>query len=195
MQISAIEIEAEIIRSECRTSADPARDTRTLARGWVQKALALGCHPMAVQQPLSGADSGEWKIATREADGGIRMEPPEELWDEIFILLLSLGRMEFDAALKLWHGNFLPGDCSPRALALRLRTARQALNMELADFYGCCAIGEGAAAMIETAPASLAFPSLEIADLLSRRHGIPELWSIFGMAQELEAATRSPLHC
>ena len=45
MQISAIEIEAEIIRSECRTSADPARDTRTLARGWVEKALALGCHP------------------------------------------------------------------------------------------------------------------------------------------------------
>ena len=123
------------------------------------------------------------------------MAPPEELWDEIFILLLSLGRMEFDAALKLWHGNFLPGDCSPRALALRLRTARQALNIELATFMDACGIGEGAAEMIEAGSAFARFPSVQIADLLSRRHGIPEVWSIFGMAQEIEAATSSPLHC
>lgn len=189
MRSSTLDTEGAPFRTKPSTVTILERDGHGLAQRWVQHAIALGRNPLARQEPLAVEDAGEWKIVTVKDDEGALSgkELPEELWDEVFIELLDLGRVTFDGTLKVWHGNFLADDASARALALRLRTARQALGLSLEQFYGSCGVGRDTAEALERARGSVGFPSWELAGLLSRRHGIPELWLCFGLAVEMEA--------
>jgi len=167
----------------------PAPNRDVLAKTWVENAIAAGWDPFVRQEPLSSDDSGEWKIVTYKTASSHSPCPGmfEELWDEIFIILATMGRLKQDDDLELWHGDLLIDNCSSRALALRLRMARQALNLDHEQFYGSCGIDRTAAAAFEAGHPSFASLSSEYLDELCDRHDIPEAWLWFGTAMEIEA--------
>ncbi len=153
------------------------------AERWVERAIAAGNDPMARQQPLSGEDAGEWHIVTLK--GSQSEAVPEELWDEVFVTLVVLGRVQCDQELQFWHGDFLAEDCSPQACAFRLRFARQALSLDFEPFYGTLGLDADTAQAVE-AGELLLFPAAGNLDRLCQLHGFPSEWLAFGVAAEIE---------
>ncbi len=157
----------------------------------MQAAIAAGYDPHMRQQPLSNDGlAGEWLLVV---DNGGRNHPlypgklADELLDEVFLLLARLGRLIRDDTLKAWHGNVWPDDSSARALAFRMRLAREALGMDRGHFYGACGLNPKAGEALEAAHVSFASADHEMVDELCAYHGIPEEWLMLGNAEDIEA--------
>ena len=132
--------EAIILNAQSKSAARPRKNARAdVAAAWIEQAIAAGCDPFMRQEPLSSGElAGEWLLATSKESQGHPNHPgtlPDEHFDEVFMILVRLGRVQHDAVLQPWHGNVLPDDSSPRALALRVRLAREALAMDHDVFY------------------------------------------------------------
>jgi hypothetical protein len=161
-----------------------------VASAWVEQAIAGGLDPIMRQQPLNAEDPGEWRLVARkvEANDPGRPEPlPEEHFDEAFMVLARLGRLRPDGELRPWHGAVLPDDSSARALALRVRLAREALSIDPDAFYLACGVNPRAGQALEAG--NVAFASFDSPMLpeICARHTIPEDWIMFGTAEEIEA--------
>lgn len=110
--------------------------------------------------------------------------------DEVFVVLARLGRIVLHTELKAWHGNVLPDDSSARALALRVKLAREALGIKRRDFYGACGINPKVGEALEAGHASFAFPDREILHDVCSYHNIPEEWLMLGNAEDIEGQNR-----
>ncbi len=161
-----------------------------LAEIWVQAAIAAGCDPLMRQEPLSSEGlAGEWLLATAKAGLASPLYPgalPDDLLDEVFMVLSRLGRIKHDARLKPWHGNVMPDDGSPRALAFRVKLAREALAMDRTRFYGDCGLNLKAGEALEAAHVSFADPDNEMLQELCAHHAIPEEWAVLGNAEDID---------
>ena len=162
-----------------------------LAEIWVQAAIAAGCDPFMRQEPLSSGElAGEWLLVTSKAGLSHALYPgalPDELLDEVFVVLSRLGRVQHDAILMPWHGNVMSDDSSALALAFRVRLAREALAMDRARFYGECSLNPKAGEALEAGHVSFASPDHVMVPELCAHHGIPEEWVAIGNAQDIEA--------
>ncbi len=162
-----------------------------LAETWVQAAIAAGCDPHMRQEPLSSDGlAGEWLLVVSKAGLNHPLYPgelPDELLDEVFLILARFGRVIRDDALKVWHGNVWPDDSSARALAFRVRLAREALGMDRSYFYGACGINPKAGEALEAAHVSFASADHEMLYELCAYHAIPEEWLMLGNAEDIEA--------
>ena len=166
--------------------------TRQLAGIWVQAAIAAGCDPHMRQEPLSSeAAAGEWSLVLAKAGRENPLfpgTPPDDLLDEVLLILVKHGRTTHDGKLEAWHGNVWPDDSSPRALAFRTRLPRKAFAMARRRFYGACGINNPKAVeALEAGHGAFASPDQEMLIELCAHHGIPEEWVMFGNAQEIEA--------
>ena len=157
---------------------------------WVQAAIAAGCDPHMRQEPLSSDGlAGEWLVVVSKAGLNHSLYPgalPDELLDEVFIVLARLGRVRCDAELKAWHGNVLPDDSSARALAFRMKLAREALGIKRRHFYGACGINPKAGEAFEAGHGSFASPDHEMLHDVCSYHNIPEEWLMLGNAEDIE---------
>ena len=162
-----------------------------LAEIWMQAAIAAGCNPHMRQAPLSGDGlAGEWLLVTAKAGLNHPLYPgqlPDELLDEAFLVLARLGRVIHDDTLKAWHGNVWTDDSSARALAFRMRLAREAFGLDRCAFYGACGLNPKAGEALEAAHASFASADHEMLSELCACHGIPEEWLMLGHAEDIEA--------
>jgi hypothetical protein len=151
------------------------------ARAWVGAAKQAGLNPRIVQQSLSSDDAGEWHITTLKGDHPGQI--PDELWDEVFLILEAGGDVVHDTKLKCWHGAVLLDDASQFAIALRLRLARRALNLSAESFY---------APIPREVRETLCERGFSEDDLskLCDCHGIPEEWLTSGEPAELETPAR-----
>ena len=81
-----------------------AKSGDRLAEIWVQAAIAVGCDPHMRQEPLSNDGlAGEWLMVVSKAGLGHPIYPgtlPDELLDEVFLILARLGRVIHDSTLK-----------------------------------------------------------------------------------------------
>jgi hypothetical protein len=159
-----------------------------VAIAWVEQAIAAGCDPFMRQEPLSsGEQAGEWLLATSKNAAAHPGRPADEYFDEVFVILARLGRLRHDAELRPWHGNVLPEDSSPRAVALRIKLAREVLGLGEEAFYGACRMNLNAGRALEEGHRAFASIDHETLPLICAQHGIPEDWVMFGMAEEIEA--------
>ena len=162
-----------------------------LAETWVQAAIAAGCDPRMRQEPLSSEGAaGEWLLVTSKAGANNPLYPgtlPDELLDEVFIVLARLGRIVHDTGLKAWHGNVLPDDSSPGALAFRVKLSREALGINRRHFYGACGLNPKAGEALEAGHVSFASADHEMLHELCTHHDIPEEWLMLGHAEDIEA--------
>ena len=166
----------------------PAGDNA--AEIWVQAAIDAGCDPHMRQEPLSSDElAGEWLLITSKAGRDNPLYPgtlPDEFLDEVFIVLARLGRVQHDGVLQPWHGNVLPDDSSARALALRVKLARDALAMDHGLFYGACGLNPKAGEAPEAGHVSFATPDHEMLHNVCGYHTIPEEWLMLGNAEDIE---------
>ena len=162
-----------------------------LAETWVQAAIAAGCDPHMRQEPLSNEGlAGEWLLVVAKMGLSHPLYPgklPDELLDEVFCVLARLGRVIHDETLKAWHGNVWPDDSSARALAFRVRLARDALKLDRSAFYAACGLNLRAGEAFEAAHVSFASADHEMLHELCASHGIPEEWLMLGNAEDIEA--------
>ena len=167
-----------------------ARAEDRLAEVWVQAAIAAGCDPHMRQEPLSSAElAGEWLMVVSKAGLNHPIYPgtlPDELLDEVFIVLARLGRVLHDSTLKAWHGNVWPDDSSARAIAFRVRLAREALALDRRHFYGACGLNPKAGEALEGAHVSFACADHEMLHELCAYHDVPEEWLMLGNAEDIE---------
>jgi len=154
------------------------------AASWVARAIAEGSDPKVRQRGLSEEDAGEWQIVTLRGTGSAAI--PEELWEEVFVILTDLGRVEPDTELRFWHGDCLAEDCSTKARAFRVRLARRALSLDYAEFYEPLSLDEKVAQALEASSLALLLND-GILERLCEQHGIPFEWLAFGLACEIEA--------
>jgi hypothetical protein len=164
------------------TASGTSRSRQANARAWVDAARRAGLNPRIVQQPLLSAAAGEWHIATCKVDHGLPGHPgpvPDDLWDEVFVILEARGDIVHDKELKCWHGAILPDETGRRAVALRLRLARRSLDLSPASFYGPI--------QFEFLPTfcERSFSEEELRTLCEY-HGIPEEWLTSGEPAEIE---------
>lgn len=173
------------------SGASKTEETRRLAEIWVQAAIIAGCNPHMRQEPLSSdGAAGEWVLVFAKAGRNHVLYPgglPDDLFDEVFFVLVRLRRMIHDKVLKVWQGNVWPDDSSPRALGFRMRLAREALAMDRRFFYGLSGFNPKAGEAFEAGHGSFASPEREMPAELCVRHGIPEEWAMLGNAQEILA--------
>lgn len=144
---------------------------------------------MRQESLLSHGLAGEWLLITSKAGVNPPIYPgalPDELLDEVFIVLARLGRIVHDTELKTWHGNVLPDDSSARALAFRMKLAREALGMNCKHFYGACGINPKAGESLEAGHVSFATPDHEMLQEVCSYHDIPEEWLMLGNAEDIE---------
>ena len=92
-------------------------------------------------------------MTKRACQSGIAGPGPlaAELWDEVLYVLEREARL-FLKRLKSWHGAVLLDDCSPRAVALRLRLARRSLGLAEESFFESWRLLPG---LMEHAPSRL----------------------------------------
>ena len=158
---------------------------------WVQAAIAAGCDPHMRQEPLSSGElAGEWLLVVAKAGLSHPLYPgklPDELLDEVFLVLAKLGRVIHDDTLKAWHGSVWPDDSTARALAFRVRLARDALKMDRSSFYGACGLNLKAGQALEAANVSFASSDHAMLHELCASHNIPEEWLMLGNADDIEA--------
>jgi len=161
-----------------------------LAEIWVQAAIAAGCDPHMRQEPLSSDGlAGEWLLVVSKAGLNHPIYPgtlPDELLDEVFLILSRLGRVIHDRALKAWHGNVCPDDSSARAIAFRVRLAREALGLDRRHFYGSCGLNPKAGEALEAAHVFFASPDHDMLHELCVYHDIPEEWLMLGNAEDIQ---------
>ena len=161
------------------------------AETWVQAAIAAGCDPHMRQEPLSSEGlAGEWQLVVAKGGFNHPLYPgqlPDALLDEVFFVLLRLGRVIHGDTLKAWHGNVWPDDNSARALAFRMRLARETLGMDRGHFYGACGLNPKAGEAFEAAHVSFASADHGMAYELCAHHSIPEEWVTLGNAEDIEA--------
>jgi hypothetical protein len=161
-----------------------------VAAAWVEQAINAGLDPIMRQEPLNGEDAGEWRLVTRKLDADHPRHPgalPVEHIDEVLVVLETLGRLRPDGEFKPWHGSILPDDSSPRAVALRVRLAREALLMDPNAFYRACGANPKAGNALEAGNGSFAcIDNPMLADICAQ-HRIPAQWIMFGDADEIEA--------
>ena len=154
---------------------------------WVEAAIEAGLDPRLLQNPLQDRDAGEWQIATKKVPGLHELAPlPEGYFDEIVLILESLGRVTPDGVLKCWHGGVLIDDCSPRAIALRLRLARRCLKLIETDFFESWQVVPGLSADEPHAAHQLSHLLELAARQLGSKYGIPEEWLFSGTPEEIE---------
>ena len=152
------------------------------ARAWVEASKEAGLNPRIVQQSLSSGDAGEWHITTSKANRaspGSRGQLPDDLWDEVFLILEASGDIIHDAKLKCWHGAVLLDDTSQAAVALRLRLARASLNLSVESFYATI-LPEICQTLSERGF------SEDVLRKLCECHCIPEEWLTSGEPAEIE---------
>ncbi len=174
-----------------RRGAAKTDAARQRAEAWVQAAIAAGCDPHMRQEPLSSdGAAGEWAFVFAKAGPKHVLHPgplPDDLFDEVFLILVKHGRILHDGTLKAWHGNVWPDDSSPCALGFRMRLAREALAQDRGRFYGACGFNPKAGEALEAGHGSFASPDQEMLAELCAHHRIPEEWVMLGHAQEIEA--------
>ena len=139
---------------------------------------------------MSDGAAGEWMIGFAKAGRKHPLfpgTPPDDLLDEVFLILVKYGRILHDGELQTWHGNVWPDDSSPRALGFRMRLAREALAMDRGRFYGACGCNPKAGEALEAGHGSFASPDRDMLSELCAHHEIPEEWLMLGNAQEIEA--------
>ena len=192
MRKSSTAVEAIICSFRSRSPIGVNKRARdNAAETWVQAAIAAGCDPHMRQEPLSSDGlAGEWLLITSKACLNNPLYPgtlPDEFLDEVFIVLLMLGRVQHDGALQPWHGSVFPDDSSARALALRMRLARDALAMDHRLFYGDCGINPKAGEALEAGHVSFASPDHGMLHQICAHHNIPEEWLMHGNAEDIEA--------
>ena len=157
-----------------------------LPRPGFRRPLPLGLIPTCGKSPCL---AGEWLLVTSKAGLSHSFYPgalPDELLDEVFIVLARIGRVQPDAELKVWHGNVLPEDSSARALAFRVKLAREALGIDRRHFYGVCGINPKAGEALEAGHVSFATPDHEMLHDVCSYHDIPEEWLMLGNADDIE---------
>ncbi len=178
-------------RSMSANTCGRKRVRSDVAIAWVEQAIAAGCDPLMRQEPLSsGEQAGEWLLATSKnaaAHPHFPGQPADEYFDEVFVILARLGRLRHDAELRPWHGNVLPEDSSPRAVALRIKLAREVLGLGEEAFYGACRLNLNAGRALEEGHRAFASIDHEMLPLICAQHDIPEGWVMSGMAEEIEA--------
>jgi hypothetical protein len=151
------------------------------AKSWVKTAEQAGLRPLMVQRSLVSEDAGEWHLSYAAHGGSFdQLFPlPDELWDEVFLILEERGNTVPDSELKCWHGAVFLDDTGRRAVALRLRLARRSLNLSVTSFY----------APIQrnsiTVSRDASFSEEELSRLCDC-HGIPEEWLTTGTPAEIE---------
>jgi hypothetical protein len=163
-----------------------------VAVAWVEQAIASGCDPFIRQAPLSSGDhAGEWLLAISKG-AALRSDfpgmPADEYFDEVFVILARLGRLCPDANLKPWHGNVLPDDSSPRGVGLRVKLARVALALDLANFYPASGVNAKTGQALEDGNRAFASIDNEILANICAFHSIPVDWVMFGSAEEIQAS-------
>lgn len=154
------------------------------AAGWVARAIAEGSDPKVRQRGLMEEDAGEWRIVTLRGTGNYAI--PEELWEEVFIILIDLGRVQPNSELKVWHGDCLADNCSAKARAFRLRLARRSLALDYMAFYEPLSLDEKHARAVETGTLALLLDD-GILERICECHGIPSGWLGYGAASEIGA--------
>ena len=183
--MSCVEVQKPQKRSSVKTLAGDR-----LAETWVQAAIAAECDPFMQQESLSRDGlAGEWLLVTSKAGLNNALYPgalPEDLLDEVFMVLARLGRVKHDPVLKPWHGNVLPDDSSPRALALRMKLARDSLAVDRPRFYGDCGFNPKAGESLEAGHVSFASPAYEMLPELCAHYAIPEEWAMLGNAEDID---------
>ena len=163
----------------------------SLTEAWVRQAIAAGCDPFMQQEPLSSEGlAGEWVLVLSLA--GLKSpfyagQLPDELLDEVFVVLSRLERVTHDPYLRPWHGNVLLDVTSSRALAFRIKLVRDALGMDGRRFYGACGIDPIVGDAIEAGFLSFLSPGHELLQKIAAHHDIPEEWLANGTAEEIEA--------
>ncbi len=159
------------------------------AQAWVEAAIAANLAPTLVQRPLGGDDAGEWRIRTARRDSRAGEGPgalSQELFDEAVLVLEARGDVVPAPQLKSWHGTVLQDNCSPRAVALRLRLARRCLGLSEEAFYGRNPILASMAFDRSSDETFLGVISEFNLSELCRRHGVPEEWVYSGTPDEIE---------
>jgi hypothetical protein len=184
--------EALILNARAHSYAGSRRQGRAdVAIAWIEQAIAAGCDPVMQQHPISAQEhAGEWLLVSakqRNMRWGNPGKLASEHFDEAFVILARLGRIHNDAVLKPWHGNVLLDDSAPRAVALRIRLAREALALDHNAFYGACAVNLKAGEALEEGNRLFASLDHEILHRICAYHDVPEDWVMFGMADEIEA--------
>jgi hypothetical protein len=152
------------------------------AKAWVEASQKVGFNPQIVQQSLSSDDPGEWHITTSTADHsslGHPVQLPDELWEDVFLILEASGDVVHDPELKCWHGAVLLDDAGQSAIALRLRLAQHSLNLSAESFYAPLS------PEIHQTHCEHGFSEDDLRKLCEC-HGIPEEWLTSGEPAELE---------
>lgn len=162
-----------------------------LAETWVRQAIVAGCNPYMQQEPLASDDwAGEWLVVISFAGRASPLYPgtlPNELLDDVFMVLARLGRVTHDQYLKPWHGNVLLDDSSSRSIVFRLLLVRESLSLGVARFYGACGIDPKVGQAMEAGYFSLLVPDQATLQAICTRYDIPEEWVTQGTAEEIEA--------
>jgi hypothetical protein len=192
MRTHSTTAQALILSARSLSAARGRKQVRSdVAIAWVEQAIAAGCGPFMRQEPLSSSDqAGEWLLAiskdaaTHPYFPGM---PTDEHFDEVFVILARLGRLRPDATLRPWHGNVLPEDSSARAVALRIKIAREFIGLGQEAFYGACRMNLNAGRALEEGHRAFASIDNEMLPLICAQHGIPEDWVMFGTAEEIES--------
>jgi len=169
---------------------EQARAREQKARHWIEAAMLAGIDPHIQQQGMDSKDmAGEWllrKLKTADSQHKSIDELPDDLWLEAFIILESMGRIEFAPNLMPWHGNLFLDDASPRVIALRLRMARRVLNANLAQFYGPCGVEAEAGHSLEKGLLPLSEKEFSYLDAICDEHGLPSDWLLSGQADDID---------
>ena len=80
----------------------------------------------------------------------------------------------------------LPDDNSARALAFRIKLAREALGIDRRHFYGACGLNPKAGEALEAGHVSFATPDHEMLRDVCSYYTIPEEWLMLGHAEDIE---------
>ncbi len=192
MRTHSMAAEAIVLNARSMSAAANGRTKgrSDVAAAWVEQAITAGLDPFMRQEPLSSSEqAGEWLLATSKDAAGRPNSPgtlADEHFDEAFVILAQLGRLRHAAELKPWHGNILPDDSSPRAVALRVKLAREALTLELEDFYRACGVNANAGRALEAGNRAFASIENEMLAVICAHHAIPEDWVMSGSAEDIE---------
>jgi hypothetical protein len=192
MSTHSAAIEATILNIRSKSVATFTRHGRSdVAIAWVEQAIVAGCDPFMRQEPLESAeDAGEWLLVTSKQGASHPAYPgklADEHFDEVFVVLARLGRILPDAVLKPWHGNVLPDESTPRAIALRVKLAREALAMDRDAFYPACGANPKAGQALEEGNRVFASPNHDMLHDICVHYAISEEWVMCGLADEIEA--------
>jgi hypothetical protein len=160
----------------------PELSPTEIARRWIMLSIAAGQDPkMALdQKPRDGRR--HLCLCMSETDSIYELEPkplPRRFYGPAFEVLKELGRVTWLCSGPMpWWEDMLPGDCTSHAVGVRLKTAREAMEMDLASFYQ--PLGATAAAAKSWEAGKRKDWRVHLLKRLQDEHHIPLSWIGFG---------------